>query len=503
MAVFKSIALIPAAGMGKRMGSSINKQYLQLSGLPIVARTISVFEKSPLIDAIYLVIPADEIPYCREHVVDACGFKKVVAIVPGGMERQNSVMNGLIAMRSSVADNDVVLIHDGVRPLVTEAMLRESIAVARIRDGALVAVPVKDTIKAARDGIVINTPPRENLWQAQTPQSFRFGIIHDAHLSAAAEGFVGTDDASLIERKGGEVFVVRGDYRNIKITTPEDLVMAEAFLASSKKRRFEQDIEDFSLMLFHDMKNPMTAVIGSVDITREGRLGPVNEEQVEYLQSAIDSCNEVVAMIDNLLDIKRFKTGKVPFDIRSCNLGEIIRKVVEQFARTAEHDGVKLSLNLENSAPYVALDRKAMVRILGNLLGNSLKFTPEGGEIVISLECIENADIPRLRIPIYASVPECFSEISRFVKISVADTGDGIPSEELERIFDLYAQSKSRSGRESVGAGLGLAFCKWAVECFDGVIWAVSEVGQGSEIVILLPCLPGEDSRCKNKGAEQ
>ncbi|MEI6703425.1 MAG: 2-C-methyl-D-erythritol 4-phosphate cytidylyltransferase, partial [Deltaproteobacteria bacterium] len=99
MAEFKSIALIPAAGMGKRMGASINKQYLQLGGLPIVARTISVFEKSPLIDAIYLVIPADEIPYCREHVVEACGFTKVVAIVSGGRERQNSVMNGLNAMR--------------------------------------------------------------------------------------------------------------------------------------------------------------------------------------------------------------------------------------------------------------------------------------------------------------------------------------------------------------------------------------------------------------------
>ncbi len=230
MAAYKSIALIPAAGMGKRMGASINKQYLLLDGLPIVARTISVFEKSRLIDAIYLVIPADEIPYCREHVVEACGFKKVVAIVPGGKERQNSVMNGLNAMREAVADNDVILIHDGVRPLVTEAMLRESIEVASRRDGALVAVPVKDTIKSVRDGIVQGTPLRENLWQAQTPQTFRFGLIHAAHLAAEAEGFIGTDDASLIERRGGEVCIVRGDYRNIKITTPEDLVLAEAFL---------------------------------------------------------------------------------------------------------------------------------------------------------------------------------------------------------------------------------------------------------------------------------
>lgn len=235
MTKFKSIALIPAAGMGKRMGASINKQYLLLNGLPIVARTISVFERSPLIDSIYLVIPAEEIPYCREHVVEACGFRKVVAIVAGGKERQNSVMNGLNAIREKADDDDVVLIHDGVRPLVTEAVLSESIAVARVSDGALVAVPAKDTIKIVEDGIVIKTPPRETLWQAQTPQSFRFGIIHNAHLSAEADGFIGTDDASLIERSGGKICIVPGDYRNIKITTPEDLILAQAFLAGIEK----------------------------------------------------------------------------------------------------------------------------------------------------------------------------------------------------------------------------------------------------------------------------
>ncbi|MBL0226015.1 MAG: 2-C-methyl-D-erythritol 4-phosphate cytidylyltransferase [Geobacteraceae bacterium] len=235
MSGFKSFALIPAAGMGKRMGASINKQYLQLDGLPIVARTISVFEASPLIEAIYLVIPADEIPYCREHVVAACGFRKVIAIVPGGRERQNSVMNGLKAMRSSVADDDVVLIHDGVRPLITSQLLCESIDVARNNDGALVAVPAKDTIKTVRDGIIIDTPPREMLWQAQTPQSFRYATIYTAHCEAEREGFMGTDDAALVERRGGTVRIVRGDYRNIKITTPEDLVLAEAFLAGARK----------------------------------------------------------------------------------------------------------------------------------------------------------------------------------------------------------------------------------------------------------------------------
>ncbi len=234
---YRSFALIPAAGMGKRMGASINKQYLLLEGLPIVARTIAIFESSPLIEAIYLVIPADEIPYCREHVVEACGFRKVRAIVPGGRERQNSVMNGLNAMRPDVTDDDTVLIHDGVRPLISPALLTASIESARCNDGALVAVQAKDTIKTVRDGIVIDTPPREMLWQAQTPQTFRFGIIYDAHRAAERENCSGTDDASLVERLGGRVRIVNGEYQNIKITTPEDLVLAEAFLARRRKEQ--------------------------------------------------------------------------------------------------------------------------------------------------------------------------------------------------------------------------------------------------------------------------
>jgi 2-C-methyl-D-erythritol 4-phosphate cytidylyltransferase len=237
MITYKSIALIPAAGMGKRMGASVNKQYLQLDGMPIVARTVSVFEQSPLIDAIYLVIPAEEIPYCREHIVEAYKFCKVAAIIPGGKERQYSVMNGLRGMERHASDDDVVLIHDGVRPLISEEMLRESIAGAISHDGAVVAVPAKDTIKVAGDGIVTGTPDRDTLWQAQTPQAFRYGVIYAAHQAAETDHYLGTDDSSLVERAGGRVRIVPGDYHNIKITTPEDLILAEAFLASARKTR--------------------------------------------------------------------------------------------------------------------------------------------------------------------------------------------------------------------------------------------------------------------------
>jgi 2-C-methyl-D-erythritol 4-phosphate cytidylyltransferase len=225
----KIFALIPAAGMGKRMGAGSNKQYLLLDGVPILAHTLRVFQDAPFIEGIYLVTPEQEIPFCQSEVVERYGFSKVRAIIPGGAERQHSVLNGLNAMMG-VEQDDLVLIHDGVRPFVTIDALKKAATTAHEFGGAVVAVPVKDTVKVARDGIITDTPPREQLWLAQTPQAFRFGLIREAHSSAAAEGFLGTDDASLMERQGWQLRIVMGDYRNIKITTPEDMALAEAFL---------------------------------------------------------------------------------------------------------------------------------------------------------------------------------------------------------------------------------------------------------------------------------
>lgn len=211
------------------MGAEINKQYLLLRGMPILAHTIGTFDRASFIDDIYVVIPESEIPFCQREVIERYDFSKVRAIVPGGSERQHSVLNGLRSM-GQCDDNDIVLIHDGVRPFVPASVLREAVLVATGSDGALVAVPAKDTVKVVIDGIIRDTPARENLWLAQTPQAFRYGIIRAAHECAAAEGFIGTDDATLVERLGREVRVVMGDYRNIKITTPEDLSLAGLFL---------------------------------------------------------------------------------------------------------------------------------------------------------------------------------------------------------------------------------------------------------------------------------
>lgn len=230
----RAFALIPAAGMGKRMGASMNKQYLQLAGKPIVARTLQVFHDSPSISGIILVIPEDEIPYCRREVVEKYQLSKVLDVVPGGSERQHSVLNGLHALQGHATPDDIILIHDGVRPFIDEPILQQSIKLASSGVGALVAVQTKDTIKVVQDGVVISTPERSTLWQAQTPQSFRFCQILAAHHQALQERFLGTDDCSLLERCNGTVKIVNGSYRNIKITTPEDLVLAEAFLGQSQ-----------------------------------------------------------------------------------------------------------------------------------------------------------------------------------------------------------------------------------------------------------------------------
>ncbi len=229
-------ALIPAAGMGKRMAAGINKQYLNLGGKPILAHTLDVFEKASFVDDIFVIVPEDEIQYCRENVIKSHGFAKVRRIVAGGRERQQSVFNGIKAAEGLDAD-DIVIVHDGVRPFVPVDAVRRSVDVARLHDGALVAVPSKDTVKITAEGVVVDTPGRENIWLAQTPQTFRYGVIREAYLRAENEGFLGTDDSSLVERLGKRVHIVMGDYRNIKITTPEDMLLAEAFLKERDSRQ--------------------------------------------------------------------------------------------------------------------------------------------------------------------------------------------------------------------------------------------------------------------------
>jgi len=259
--------------------------------------------------------------------------------------------------------------------------------------------------------------------------------------------------------------------------------------AIMEKERLEQEKDDFFFMLSHDLKNPITALIGSIDIVREKRLGPLNDEQADYLLAAIDSCHEVVTMIDNLLDIQRFEAGKIRLRLAPNDVTEMLSTAVQRYRRSAEHETISLRLDLPPQLPAVSVDRNAFIRIIANLLGNAVKFTPPGGEIVVT--CRHVAGSPAsLTIPAHASIPAGLENTCCFLKISVRDTGSGIPAEDLMHIFERYVQANSGSARERGGAGLGLAFCKMAVDMFGGMIWAESELDQGSEFIILLPCLP-------------
>jgi len=220
-------AVIVAAGKGKRMGTDISKQFLPLGGKEILAHTVEVFESAENIRDIVLVTGEDSLQDVRD-MAQEYSWKKIVSVVAGGKERQDSVWNGLQAVSG---DTELVLIHDGVRPFVTEEILNLSIDPAVEMGGCVAGVPAKDTIKVCNsENIAVDTPDRSTLCQIQTPQTFRKDLIVKAYAQAKAEGFIGTDDASLAEYSGYPVKVIMGSYRNIKITTREDLIIGEAFL---------------------------------------------------------------------------------------------------------------------------------------------------------------------------------------------------------------------------------------------------------------------------------
>jgi len=221
-------ALIISAGKGHRFIEGKKKQFHLLAEKPILAHTIDKFETCPLIHSILLVVGQEDMDYCLKEIIEKYQYKKVSQIVPGGKRRQDSVRNGIEVLSK---DAEIVVIHDGVRPFVTKEMIEDSIRSA-IRFGAVVlAMPVKETIKMVQpDGTVLKTLDRESLWQIQTPQTFQVNVIKEAYHKATEDGFAGTDDASLVERLGIKVHILPGSYTNIKITTPEDLILANLFL---------------------------------------------------------------------------------------------------------------------------------------------------------------------------------------------------------------------------------------------------------------------------------
>ncbi len=221
-------ALIPAAGVGRRMGKSVAKQFLPLGDRPLLAHTLLAFERAPEIDEIIPILSKEDMESCLREIIERYVISKVRTLVVGGRERQDSVMNGLLKLGQ---DASIVVVHDGVRPFVTPDMIRESVTLARNGECVAVGVPVKDTVKEVdARGMVRQTLDRSRLWAIQTPQTFPVAVLKRAYEECCRQHVYGTDDAMLVERTGGRVRVIMGSYENIKITTPGDLILAEEIL---------------------------------------------------------------------------------------------------------------------------------------------------------------------------------------------------------------------------------------------------------------------------------
>ena len=227
------IALVAAAGRGLRMGGAIPKQFLALGGEPLILQSLLALQAARVVDQIILAVPSADIDYCQREIVAKHRFTKVTKVVAGGAERQDSVRHALADVPPGT---EIVLVHDAVRPFLTQEMIDAVVAAAKKHGAAIVALPMRDTVKqVGPDGMIERTVDRTPLWLAQTPQAFRRDWIQEAHRKAQAEGVRATDDAFLVEWLGHAVAVVEGSGENIKVTRPEDLVIGEAILASRMK----------------------------------------------------------------------------------------------------------------------------------------------------------------------------------------------------------------------------------------------------------------------------
>jgi 2-C-methyl-D-erythritol 4-phosphate cytidylyltransferase len=225
--------ILPAAGQGKRMGAGKNKLLLELNGIPVLIHTLRIFEQDEACSGIILAIhPQDEMEF--QVLVTKYQISKVIRLVPGGKERQDSIYNAL----KSVETDEIILVHDAARPFIQKEHIHRLTEMAAETGAAILGVPAKDTIKKVQDGVVVETVERSSLWAVQTPQAFRILLLLEAYNKAEMDHFLGTDDASLVERLNYPVAMVEGDYDNIKLTTPEDLYFAEAIL--EKRKRLDQ-----------------------------------------------------------------------------------------------------------------------------------------------------------------------------------------------------------------------------------------------------------------------
>jgi 2-C-methyl-D-erythritol 4-phosphate cytidylyltransferase len=216
-------AIILAGGKGKRMSAKISKQYIELKGKPILYYTLTKFINCKEVDNIILVLPKDEIEFCKKEILERYSLK-VDMIVEGGKERQDSVFNALM----EINDSEIILIHDGARPFTSEKIIKDGIKYAKLYGAAAPGVTPKDTIKVVdENGFSKHTPDRKALFAIQTPQVFKLEVIKECHKKIKEENISVTDDTMVVEHYNNKVYLYNGEYTNIKVTTPEDLILAE------------------------------------------------------------------------------------------------------------------------------------------------------------------------------------------------------------------------------------------------------------------------------------
>lgn len=359
-------AIIPAAGRGQRMGAERPKQYLPLGGRPVLWHVLARLEASPLVTDIVLVVRREDMDYCRSQLSESGGFAKVAALVPGGAERSASVHRGLLETRA-----DMVLVHDAVRPFISEGLLERVVAATREHGAALPALPVAETIKEVADDRVVGTPRRERLWQAQTPQGFDRELLLRAYHAAGTDA-VATDDAALVERLGHPVCVVPGEADNRKLTTPEDLAWAEW------RVRAREEVPAMGLRIgqgydVHRLEEGRPLILGGVTVPFARGLAGHSDADV-LTHAVIDALLGALAAGDIG---QLFPDSDAQYkDISSLVLLEQVGTLIAERGARIQHIDAVVAAQRPKLAPHIAAMRQTLAATLGLEVGRvSLKAT--------------------------------------------------------------------------------------------------------------------------------
>lgn len=350
---FQAVALVPAAGEGRRMGSGATKVLRRLGNEPVLATAVKALQSAETIEAVFVITPPGEGMNYQKQLAEADVV--VQGVIDGGTERQYSVYNGLKAVETwpgwrVPSEKRLVAIHDAARPLVNPEAVDKAVYNAVLYGAVGMGVPVKDTIKRVdSEGGILETPPREALWAIQTPQIFRLPLILRAHEVAAKEDFLGTDDCMLVERLGETVHVFEGDYRNLKVTTPEDMLIAEALRGSMMDYRIGQGFD------VHRLVPERRLIIGGVEIDYER--GLLGHSDADVLIHAIMDALLGAAGLGDIGQIfpdtdVRFKDA----DSRSL-LREVVRRIREAGGSVVNVDATIIAQR-PKMAPHIPLMRK-------------------------------------------------------------------------------------------------------------------------------------------------